>query len=35
MTSDVLIRPATAADLEQVREILVETWHDTYDALRP
>ena len=33
MTSDVLIRPATARDLEQVREILVETWHDTYDAL--
>jgi len=33
MTSDVLIRPATAADLERVREILVETWHDTYDAL--
>ena len=35
MTSDVLIRPATAADLKQVREILVvvETWHDTYDAL--
>src|SRR5215469_11475476 len=33
MTSDVLIRPATARDLEQVREILVETWHDTYDTL--
>ena len=33
MTSDVLIRPATAADLKQVREILVETWHGTYDAL--
>jgi ribosomal protein S18 acetylase RimI-like enzyme len=33
MTSDALIRPATVADLGQVREILVETWHDTYDAL--
>jgi ribosomal protein S18 acetylase RimI-like enzyme len=33
MTSDVLIRPATAADIEQVRQILVETWHDTYDAI--
>ena len=33
MTLDLLIRPAVAADLEQVRQLLVETWHDTYDPL--
>ena len=33
MASDILIRPATAVDIQQVRQILVETWHDTYDAI--
>jgi ribosomal protein S18 acetylase RimI-like enzyme len=33
MTLDLLIRPAVAEDLEQVRRLLVETWHDTYDPL--
>src|SRR5690348_15240722 len=31
--SDILIRPATKADIPQVRQLLVDTWHDTYDAL--
>lgn len=30
---DLRIRPATAVDLEEVRRVLVETWHDTYDGL--
>ena len=33
MATDVLIRPAAPADLPAVRALLVETWHDTYDAL--
>jgi ribosomal protein S18 acetylase RimI-like enzyme len=33
MASDILIRPAAAVDIQQVRQILVETWHDTYDAI--
>ena len=33
MAGDVLIRPATPDDLSGVRALLVETWHDTYDAL--
>jgi GNAT superfamily N-acetyltransferase len=28
-----LIRPARADDLSAVRDLLVETWHDTYDAI--
>ena len=31
--ADVLIRPAVARDAEGTRRVLVETWHDTYDAL--
>ena len=31
--ADILIRPAVADDLPAVRALLVETWHDTYDAL--
>lgn len=27
------IRTAGARDLEAIRELLVETWHDTYDAI--
>ena len=27
------IRPAKAADLPAIRALLVETWHDTYDAI--
>ena len=27
------VRPAVSADLEDVRQVLVETWHDTYDPL--
>ena len=27
------IRPARSDDLADVRDLLVETWHDTYDAL--
>ncbi len=27
------IRPGVRADLAAVRDLLVETWHDTYDAL--
>jgi ribosomal protein S18 acetylase RimI-like enzyme len=27
------VRPAVSADLELVRQVLVETWHDTYDPL--
>ena len=27
------IRAATEQDLERVRDLLVETWHDTYDSL--
>ena len=33
MAEGVLIRPATPDDLPAVRALLVETWHDTYDAL--
>jgi ribosomal protein S18 acetylase RimI-like enzyme len=33
MSLDLQIRPATEGDLESVRGVLVETWHDTYDAL--
>jgi ribosomal protein S18 acetylase RimI-like enzyme len=33
MAGEVLIRPATPDDLPAVRALLVETWHDTYDAL--
>ena len=31
--ADILIRPAVPEDLPAVRALLVETWHDTYDAL--
>ena len=31
--ADILLRPAAADDLPAVRALLVETWHDTYDAL--
>ena len=27
------IRTASNRDLEQIRELLVETWHDTYDSI--
>lgn len=30
---DMRIRPAMADDLDNVRRLLVETWHDTYDDL--
>ena len=30
---DFLIRPARREELALVREVLVETWHDTYDAI--
>jgi ribosomal protein S18 acetylase RimI-like enzyme len=30
--SGLVIRPATTADLPAVRDVLVETWHATYDA---
>ena len=33
MKGDIDIRPAAAGDVEDVRALLVETWHDTYDAL--
>jgi ribosomal protein S18 acetylase RimI-like enzyme len=33
MSESILIRVAKAADLPSVRALLVETWHDTYDAL--
>ena len=33
MAGGVLIRSATADDLPAARALLVETWHDTYDAL--
>lgn len=33
MTIDIAIRPAKPADIAAVRAVLVETWHDTYDAL--
>lgn len=33
MPSPVHIRAATETDLESVRGLLVETWHDTYDRL--
>jgi ribosomal protein S18 acetylase RimI-like enzyme len=33
MAGEVVIRPATPDDLPQVQRLLVETWHDTYDAL--
>jgi len=31
--ANTLIRHAKAADVEAVRKLLVETWHDTYDSL--
>ncbi len=33
MAGELLIRPAEERDLTDVRALLVETWHDTYDAL--
>ena len=30
---DVMLRPAEPADVAAVRELLVETWHDTYDPM--
>ena len=33
MLADLLIRPAVPDDVEGTRRVLVETWHDTYDAL--
>ena len=33
MSRDITIRQAIASDLDGVRRVLVETWHDTYDAL--
>jgi ribosomal protein S18 acetylase RimI-like enzyme len=33
MTDAIAIRPAREADLAALRALLVETWHDTYDAL--
>ncbi len=30
---DLTIRPAVEADVPAVRELLVRTWHDTYDAI--
>jgi ribosomal protein S18 acetylase RimI-like enzyme len=33
MQAGIRIRPARIADLDAVRALLVETWHDTYDAL--
>ena len=33
MPDDSLIRPAGPSDIPGVRALLVETWHDTYDAL--
>ncbi len=29
----VMIRPATSDDISKVRNLLVATWHDTYDSL--
>ena len=29
----IIIRPATSDDVGQVRNLLVATWHDTYDSL--
>ena len=29
----IMIRPATSEDIGQVRNLLVATWHDTYDSL--
>jgi ribosomal protein S18 acetylase RimI-like enzyme len=31
--TELVIRPASPDDLPAVRELLVETWHDTYDPL--
>lgn len=31
--TEISIRPATAADVPAVRDVLVTTWHDTYDAI--
>jgi ribosomal protein S18 acetylase RimI-like enzyme len=31
--ANILIRAAEPADVEAVRRLLVETWHDTYDSL--
>lgn len=31
--ANILIRLAAPADVEAVRRLLVETWHDTYDSL--
>lgn len=33
MKGDIDIRPATSDDIAGVHALLVETWHDTYDAL--
>lgn len=33
MTGGLVIRLAERADLEAVRALLIQTWHDTYDAL--
>jgi ribosomal protein S18 acetylase RimI-like enzyme len=33
MTPTVLVRPARSDDLSAVRDLLVTTWHDAYDAL--
>jgi len=29
----IIIRPATSDDIGEVRNLLVATWHDTYDSL--
>ena len=31
--SEILIRPATHADVAAIRDVLVATWHATYDAI--
>jgi ribosomal protein S18 acetylase RimI-like enzyme len=33
MDANILIRAAEPTDVEAVRSLLVETWHDTYDSL--
>jgi ribosomal protein S18 acetylase RimI-like enzyme len=33
MASELIVRPAEESDIADVRALLVETWHDTYDAL--
>src|SRR3954453_20487576 len=32
-SASLVLRPAAAPDLVEIRALLVETWHDTYDPL--